>query len=85
MVATTGRDAFRIRQRSSERKIAALQRYVRLCERAHARSSESMAQAVRDGTAEGTVEIGRWLNRYRFLQHLRARNGDADGTRIKAT
>ena len=85
MVATTGHTAFRIRQRSSERKIAALQRYVRLCERAYARSSESMARAVRDGTVEGTVEIGRWLNRYRFLQHLRARNGGATGTSIRAT
>ena len=84
MVVAAGQTV-RIRQRSSERKIAALERYVRLCERVHALSSESMARAVRDGAVEGTGEIGQWLTRYRFLQHLRARNGDATGTSTRTT
>jgi hypothetical protein len=76
-------DSLRIRETPLVKKVAILERYVRLCERAHARSSANMAAAVRDGAVIETGEISRWLGRYQILQHLRSLNGNGTGTNTK--
>ena len=84
-VVTTSTHSPRVRRTSLARKVAVLERYLRLCERAHGRSSASMAAAVRNGSAKETREISRWLGRYQTLRHLQSLNGAALGTSTKRT
>lgn len=63
------------RQETLDQTVARLETFLARMERRYECPSESLADALRNGSIRETAEISRWLTSYRTLRRLRELSG----------